>query len=235
MTSHQMLHLGLKTSNDMITIPDFSQAFDYENNFYLTSHPSRLGKFIIHYELYKKALDLPGVIIECGIFKGSSFVRFRSFEYLMGSKDRKVIGFDIFGEFPQGAEKDDHLVLNNFLKAAGSQSIGVDQLREVLTRKEIVHNVELLKGDINETIPKFVEDNPDLQVALINLDTDIYEPSLTVLRYLYPKLVPGGILILDDYGIHKGETAAVDEYFIDKQVNILKFPFAENPSYIIKA
>jgi hypothetical protein len=92
----------------------------------------------------------------------------------------------------------------------------------------------LVKGDINKTVPQFVQDHPNLEVALINLDTDIYEPSLTILRHLFPKLVSGGVLILDDYGIHKGETAAVNEYFKDMNVKIRKFPFVENPSYIVK-
>jgi len=184
--------------------------------------------------LYKKIQTLPGAIVECGIFKGASFIRFASFQSLFDDGKRDVIGFDIFDEFPKGAEKDDHVVLNNFLKAAGSQSIGEDQLLEVLIKKELQENIQLVKGDINKTIPQFVQDHPHLEIALINLDTDIYQPSLTVLKYLYPKLVTGGVLILDDYGIHKGETAAVDDYFKDQGVQIQKFPFAENPSYIIK-
>ncbi|GJM30754.1 MAG: hypothetical protein DHS20C17_33890 [Cyclobacteriaceae bacterium] len=218
----------------MIPIPKYSQAFEFENNFYLTSHPSRIGKFIIHYELYKKVKHLPGAIVECGIFKGASFIRFASFVNLLEKGNREVIGFDIFGEFPKGKDKDDLMVLDNFLKAAGSKSIGEDQLWEVLKRKNLDDKIQLIKGDINHTIPNFVQDNPHLQIALINLDTDIYQPSLTVLEYLFPRLVPGGILVLDDYGIHSGETAAVDEYFKRQHIDIHTFPYAENPSYIIK-
>ena len=218
----------------MIKLPIYSNAFDYENDFYLTAHPSRFGKFIIHYELYKKALSLPGAIVECGIFKGASFVRFASFDFLLGTVKRRIIGFDTFGEFPQGEDKDDHKVLGNFLKAAGSQSIAKDQLKEVLDMKNLGQEVELIKGDINETVPQLVKDNPEIQIALINLDTDIYKPSLTVLEYLFPKLVSGGVLILDDYNVHRGETQAVNEYFSGQDIQIQKFPFAENPSYIIK-
>ena len=179
----------------MIPIPDSSNAYEFENGFYWTSHPSRIGKLLIHYELYKKIQKLPGVIVECGIFKGASFIRLASFQSLLENGDRDLIGFDIFGEFPRGTEKDDHEILDNFLKAAGSQSISEGQLEQILTKKGLFQNVKLIKGDINETIPRFVEEHPDLQIALINLDTDIYEPSLTALKYLYPKLVKGGVLI----------------------------------------
>ena len=46
------------------------QIWDAENIFYLKSETSRISKFIYHYEIYKKILDLPGHVIEFGVFKG---------------------------------------------------------------------------------------------------------------------------------------------------------------------
>ena len=94
--------------------------------------------------------------------------------------------------------------------------------------------VELVKGNITKTIPQYVKQNPNLQIALLNLDTDIYEPSITILNHLYPKIVKGGILILDDYGFFPGETKAVDEFFNGKEVDIKQFSFQKTPKYIIK-
>lgn len=68
----------------------------------------------------------------------------------------------------------------------------------------------------------------------LNLDTDIYEPAVVVLKHLYPLIVPGGILILDDYGTFPGEAQAVDEYFRGRSIAIQKFPFAMTPCYIRK-
>lgn len=64
-----------------MTIFEFetSKAFDYENGFYLTSDPKRLQKIVSHYELYKKIVDLPGEVIELGVFKGASLIRFATF------------------------------------------------------------------------------------------------------------------------------------------------------------
>ncbi len=60
----------------MITLPDFQKAFEYENNFYLSCDNTRLSKILAHYELFKMARELPGAIVECGVFKGTSLVRF---------------------------------------------------------------------------------------------------------------------------------------------------------------
>jgi len=220
----------------MLQLPDFNKAFDYENDFYLSCDNNRLGKFMAHYELYKMAQNLPGAIVECGVFKGVSFTRFAGFRDLLGSASaHKLIGFDIFGDFPETKFEEDIFYRERFIKAAGASSISVEQLREVLHNKGIDKNVELIAGDITKTLPEYIEKNPQLKVSLINLDTDIYEPSVTILEYLYPRLVTGGILILDDYGTFPGETKAIDDYFKGQNIKIQKFPFAMTPCYIVKA
>ncbi|MDG6218594.1 MAG: TylF/MycF/NovP-related O-methyltransferase [Candidatus Thermoplasmatota archaeon] len=219
----------------MIQLPDFGKKFEYENNFYLSSDISRISKILAHYELYKMTSDLPGAIVECGIFKGASFIRFATFRDVFGnSYSHKIIGFDTFSSFQETNFDEDQKYRDDFIKSAGEQSISREQLIEVLKKKGIENNVELVEGDINITIPKYLKENPHLKISLLNLDTDIYEPAVTILKYLWPRIVKGGILILDDYGTFPGETKAVDEYFKDRDVKILKFPFAMTPCYIFK-
>lgn len=219
----------------MIKLPDFSKAFEYENNFYLSCDNSRLGKFIAHYELFKMAADLPGAIVECGVFRGNSLVRFAGFSKLWGAAaDKKIIGFDSFGGFPETGFEPDKKQRQKFIADAGGQSISVSQLSRVLRHKRIEENVELVAGDITKTVPEYVRKNPRLKICLLNLDVDIYEPTVTILEYLYPLIVSGGVLILDDYGVFPGETKAVDDYFRGKKIKIRKFPFSVTPCYIIK-
>jgi len=219
----------------MIQLPDFEKAFDYENNFYLASEVSRMYKPIIHYELFKKIKDVPGAFVELGIFKGISFVRFLAYRQMLeNNSHRKFIGFDAFGVFPQATLDADRKMLKDFLTSAGDQSISEEQLSKVLQNKGVNKNVELVQGDINQTVPSFIDANPSIQFSMIHLDVDLYEPSVTALEYLYPRLSKGGILILDDYQIWDGESKAVDEYFQDTSIEIRKFPFAKAPSYIIK-
>ena len=77
----------------MIKLPKFHKSFDYENNFYLSCDNSRIGKIVTHYELLKLSSNIPGSIIECGVFKGISLTRFLTFrENLENSYSRKIYG-----------------------------------------------------------------------------------------------------------------------------------------------
>lgn len=219
----------------MIQLPDFSKSFEYENNFYLSCEVPRISKILAHYELYKMVTNLPGAIVECGVFKGTSLARFAMFRELIGNPfSKKVIGFDIFGKFPETSFEQDKAYRQRFISSAGEESISKQQLIEVLKHKRIENDIDLVEGDITKTVPSYVKDHPELKISLLNLDTDIYEPAVTILEHLYPRIVKGGVLILDDYGVFPGETKAVDEYFKDKNMEICKFPFAMTPCYIIK-
>ena len=70
-----------------------------------------------------------------------------------------------------------------------------------------------VKGKVEDTLTQTIPD----KIALLRLDTDWYESTKIELELLYPKLVKGGILIVDDYGAWSGSKKAVDEYFADKK------------------
>ena len=219
----------------MIELPNFEKAFEYENNFYLSCDITRISKILSHYEIYKMIKEVPGEIIECGVFKGASYLRFAMFREIFGNPfSKKIIGFDTFSKFPETTFQDDTKARNKFISSAGSDSISKEQLLKILDNKGLNKHVDLIEGDITETVPSYVKANPELKISLLNLDTDIYEPTVTILEHLYPKITKGGILMLDDYGTHPGETKAVDEYFKNKTVEIKKFSFAMTPCYIIK-
>lgn len=219
----------------MFELPIFTKSFEYENDFYLSCNIDRVGKLLAHYELYKQVLDLPGAFVECGVFKGASFSRFAMFRELLSNPySKKMIAFDIFGEFPETEYEDDFKKRESFIQGAGSHGISPEQLEKVLEHKNVNKNIDIVKGDIVETVPQYIKDHPELKISILNLDTDIYEPAVTILEHLYPRIVSGGIVILDDYGVFPGETAAVDEYFADKDIQIKKFPFAMTPCYIVK-
>ncbi len=218
----------------MIKLPSFAKSFEYENNFFLSCDPSRIAKLIAQYELFKISTTLPGAIVECGVFKGNSLSRFAIFRELLNNKfSKKIIGFDTFGKFPETGFTPDKKMRNEFIKEAGNESISKNQMLKVLKHKGLEEKIELIQGNITKTVPKYVKDHPELKLSLLNLDTDVYEPAVTILKYLYPRITKGGILILDDYGVFPGETKAVNEYFKGKNIKIQKFEFS-TPHYIIK-
>ena len=222
-------------NNNLIKLPNFKKKFQYENDFYLSCKPERIAKLAAHYELFKLTEKIPGDIIECGVFKGASFSRFAMFRELSKyPQKKKIIGFDTFGKFPETNFKKDSKSRKNFIKIAGDTSISKNQLVNVLKNKGITKKIELIKGDIIQTIPQYIKSHPKLKISLLNLDTDIYEPAVTILENLYPRISKGGILILDDYKVFPGETKAVNDYFKRKKISIKKFPFSKTPYYIIK-
>jgi hypothetical protein len=185
---------------------DIDKSFDYENGFYLSCNSQRISKFIAYYELFKKTLNLAGDIVEFDVFKGVSLSRFALLrELFCVPASKKIIGFDVFGEFPGTEFTAGKTARNNFISTAGVVGIEKDQLERLLELRGLNKNLELVKGDITETLPKWLEQNPHSRFSLVNLDTDIYEAAVIILEKIWPRLVNGGVLLVDDYGVFPRE------------------------------
>ena len=127
----------------MIPLPDFEKAFDYENNFYLSCDITRISKILAQYELFKLVSQIPGAIVEFGVLKGASFSRFAMFREIFSNPfSKKILGFDIFGNFPETSFSDDKKPREKQITDAGLESISKDQLLEVLKHKGIDKNVK---------------------------------------------------------------------------------------------
>ena len=214
--------------------PSQNSAFEHENGFIQQSSLDRMGKIIAHYELYKKIQGLPGVILECGVFKGNSLIQFATFRNLLEAEHgRKIVGFDTFGKVPPTKFANDKKYLQGFINVAGDSALSEKELNGILAKKRI-GNVELVAGDIVKTVPEYIKKNPHLKIALLHIDTDIYEPAKVILENLYDKVVKGGVIAFDDYGTFPGETKAADDFFADKKIRIEKFSWTHIPSFIVK-
>ncbi len=212
---------------------DIAQKWDYENGFYLTCETNRIGKLLNQLEIYKEILSLPGEILEFGVYKGNSLVRLLTFRNLLENDySRKIIGFDVFGKFPEVNSEEDKRFVDRFEKAGG-YGISKEELEMHLNKKGF-KNYELIQGDIMKTYSEFLSKNQFLKLSMIHIDVDVYQPTKIILENYWDKLVKGGILMLDDYGTVEGETKAVDEFFKDKDIQLLKPPFNNIPTYIIK-
>ena len=96
--------------------------------------------------------------------------------------------------------------------------------------------IQLIKGDATRTIPEYLDRHPGFRVALLNLDFDAYDPTAVALERLYPRVVPGGVVLFDDYGIREyGESDAVDAFFRGAPAVYQALPWALSPrAYLIK-
>ncbi len=197
-------------------------------------------------EVFSLVRDLPGSIVECGVFRGQSLMLFRQLLEVNSPGDslRKIIGFDTFSGFTSLDEKDGPPDVTRAKVVGGWDSsdffpilqelINIAQTDSYMPR---VNRVELVKGDVRETIPDYVRSTPGLRISLLNLDVDLYEPTLIALEHLYPRVVSGGVVIVDEYAMpgFPGESEALEEFFGSNMPNLKKFSFTATPgAYFIK-
>lgn len=205
-----------------------------------------MGRLFARYEAFRLVQDLPGSIVELGVFKGESLLMFAKLVELLNANDRscRIIGFDNFRGF-EGLHAKDGGVDEKADRRPGGWNPSDYYPDLQLLLKAFDHDraaghkprIELVEGNIVDTVPSYVERNQGLKIKLLHLDCDMYEPTMAGLRHLYDRVVRGGVILLDEYGLPEfpGETAAVDEFFAGRMPLIRKFPFYTTPGgYIIK-
>jgi hypothetical protein len=224
----------------MIKLPKFTtqSMYDSETDFNLQMDRERLSKFLIHYEVFKNIKNVNGSIVECGIFKGTSFIRLAMFRELFKKKS-KLVGFDIFGDiYPDTVFKNEKKHRLHWVKSAGHSSISKKQLQSIFKRKKI-KNFELIKGDVVKTIPKYVKKNKNFKISLLNIDLAFVEPTQCALDFFYSKMAKGGIILFDNYGgtgkdgtFYEGETKVIKKFLKKTKKKIVRSNFFVRPAYI---
>ncbi|MCP4147159.1 MAG: dTDP-6-deoxy-L-hexose 3-O-methyltransferase [bacterium] len=203
-----------------------------------TGTMDRFGKLWARYDLFKMVMDLPGDIVECGVLKGTGALYWaRMIEVFNPLSRRKVIGFDTFEGYPDTMKgEQDKKTSGEFLKDANYSGVTTDEIMAQAAALGLEHRIELVKGDATKTISEYVEKRPGFRAALVNLDFDIYEPTYAALENLYPRLVPQGIVVFDEYAVHEWEESkAADEYFQGKNIVFETLPWAFSPTaYVVK-
>lgn len=203
----------------------------------LVSAPSlfsnRVGvqSLITRYELYKMILNIPGDIVECGVYQGNSFLWLAHLSVILEpyAINRRFVGFDTFSGFASiDKDKDPKDVSsNNFADTSLDIILKSLDLIDIVRPVNKISRFELVKGDIIETVPKYVKDNPSFTCAMLILDTDLYIPTLTALKHFLPNMPKGGIVVLDEYNYQnfKGETEALKDFININQIRIKRFSY----------
>jgi hypothetical protein len=213
----QLYYEGLKRSRN-----------EWTDNFY---------KQLRHYSLqelvcYVMQQKLKGDFVECGVWKGHS-------AYIISnilSKNKFTGDFHIFDSFEGGLSpkvaKDknlrDDLTEKQVQEEKNMLSSTEDEVSACLSDFQFIH---LYKG----WIPSQFHEVEDRQFAFVHIDVDLYEPILDSLNFFFPKLVKGGVMAFDDYGITQfpGAKKAVDE-FLEKNTCQFFYEVPMGSSFIIK-
>jgi len=201
-----------------------------------------LSRFISRYEVFKKVLGVPGSIIECGVFHGAGLFSFAKISSILEptNHSRRIIGFDTFEGFPSVHDTDK--LGNSGIAYAGAfrgssegdiaSSINFFDMNRPLSH---IPKVEIVKGDLCQTAKTFVAENPHLVVSLLNLDLDLFEPTLAALEAFVPCMPKGGVIIFDELNAKtvSGETAAVKKFFNLNSLKINRLVHDTYFSYLI--
>jgi hypothetical protein len=215
-------------------------------NFQIYTRRIFLKRFLAHYELFCRTIELPGDIVELGVYRGASLMAWANFLEIrnMGDRQKQIFGFDNFSGVTSFDEEDGIADSRVGKKIGGYDSSVFEEILKdainIFDKDRFIpykSRVILVKGNIEETVPRFVKENPGLRISLLHFDCDVYKPTKIAIEKLWPRIVHGGVVLFDEYGIRpwEGESFAVDEYFKDKNVKICRFDWCPNPGgYIIK-
>lgn len=202
-----------------------------------------LARFLAQTEIFKLQLQVKGSVLECGVHHGGGIMAWAKLSTTLEPYNyhRKIIGFDTFEGFPHVAPID---VLHrpDVKKGMFSEEYNIyDELtlciHEYDENRFLNHisKIELVKGDANLTIPKYLIANPHLIVSLLYLDFDVYEPTVNALKTLLPRMPKGAVLAFDEINNQDwpGETMALLEELNIRDCELRCFEYEPNISYMI--
>jgi len=219
---------------------DAQKRWDLYNDFTLWGDIDRFTKLLARYELFKLVADKPGDVVEGGVLKGTGVLYWAKLIQIFNPQSRrKVIGFDTFHGYPQNSSKrHDRRTAKEFkqVQIQEDEQVSDQTILKVAQMQGLKHRIELVKGDVSTSLPDYIQKNPGFRIALLNLDFVLYEPTLAALEHLYPRVVPGGVVALDEYAVEKvGESDAVDEFLKNKHFDLRTLPWAKSPTaYFVK-
>lgn len=196
---------------------DFAPIWAQCKPYTMTTFPRGLALYRAIRHLVQN--DIPGDIVECGVWRGGSTMIAMAALKHFGAMDRRVRLLDTFQGMTEPGDADVDLCgvsAQTLLDVEGGKADGMlcyaslDEVkRNVASIGYPSDLVEFIEGDIRETALA-VEPR---EIALLRLDTDFYESTKVELEVFYPWLREKGVLIIDDYGHWEGSRRAVEEYF----------------------
>lgn len=213
---------GLPADFDQSTVDTYNKVKQYT-----MTTPERIAS-LCNAVNYLVKNNIQGDFVECGVWRGGSTMAAIDTLIKNGDNNRDIYLYDTFEGMSEPTEHDkvftgtDAEELLNTSDKEDPTSVwcfsALDEVQSNVGSLKYPSNlVHYVKGKVEETIPATMP----AKIALLRLDTDWYESTAHELEHLYPLLVPGGVIIIDDYGHWAGARKAVDEYIADHKLPLL--------------
>lgn len=225
----QALRKGLgRLGYDLVKRPQDDLPFDLKKEHkgiiqavrpFTATTPERIAALVDAVD-YIATNQIPGALVECGVWRGGSMMAAALKLLAKGVTDRDLWLFDTFSGMTPPSDLDrrawDGRTAEDMLEERSPEEVG--NIWCVASVEDVQANLastgyptdrcRFVVGPVEDTIPG---DAPQ-DIALLRLDTDWYESTAHELRHLYQRIAPGGVLILDDYGEWEGARRATDEF-----------------------
>jgi O-methyltransferase len=188
---------------------------------YTMTSPERVYS-LIEAVKYIERNQIPGAMVECGVWKGGSTMAMALTLKELNSVGRDLFLYDTFSGMDISFKGESAKEIFNDLKVSDDSSewcfSSIDEVRSnVMSTGYPEDKLHFIAGKVEDTIPGVMPE----QISLLRLDTDWYESTKHELTHLYPRLSTRGVIIIDDYGYWLGARKAVDEYIAEHKLNIL--------------
>lgn len=187
-----------------------------------------IARLLSHYELYRRTLDVSGHIAEVGVYKGAGSLLFGKLVRLFEPSGMTMVhGFDWFEGMATTAEE-------RYVDA-GSYTESHARVMDLVKAQGMDNIVKIHKLDVTKDLTPFFEEHAYMQFKLVFLDAGTYEVTKASLEAFWPRITPGGILVLDQFNheLSPGETRAVRDVLPHAHVRTL--PWGWMPTaYIVK-
>lgn len=202
------------------------------SNFYLKNKDYTMideKTYINNLKIAEKAKNVTGDIVECGVWRGGMIAGIAE---LLGPKSKYFL-YDSFEGLPDAKEIDGASALDWQSNSEGEHyhdncKAEINFANEAMTKTGV--DFQLIKGWFDDTVPFHKHE----KISLLRLDADWYDSTIVCLKHFFPKVVPGGIVIIDDYYVWDGCTKAVHDYLAEIKSNCRIYQLDNKVAYIIK-
>lgn len=223
----------------VITTPQ--AVYDNLNGLVFADDTKVFGKLVARTLIAEQTKDVPGDIIECGVFKGSGILTWLKLKrLLMPGTLKKVIGFDYFDTdalLSSLSGLDKQRMMELFAERSFSHESGAEQWIRACAEKAgfSASDLELVPGDIAKTAGIFCSRRPGFKVSVLYLDLDVEVPTYEALRAFWPRLSRGGLVVLDEYAYHQwSEAQGADRFFDEVGATVKTLPFSSPTAFVRK-
>lgn len=187
--------------------------------------------------------NIPGALLECGVFVGGNIQAMIKTVQACGRNDIDIYAYDTFKgmpkpeaidfEFKVGPAYDQWKRQQNADSTTGSRWVRYSLplvLEQILPLGYPRERLHFVRGMVEKTIPRYAPE----KIALARFDTDFYSSTRHEFEHLYPRVSPGGIIYIDDYGAFLGSQTATDEYIKNNNLPVSLVVIDEHVRMIVK-